>query len=286
MRRSVVTALLALLSAAAIAQEAEQSLSKKLANPLAAMISVPTQVNYDDDLGVNGDGKMLQINIQPVIPFQLNDTWNLITRTIIPIIEQKDLTPSSGSDSGMGDILESAFFSPIQPTERGWIWGVGPVLLLPTATDDDLGADQWAMGPTFVTLKQQGPWTTGLLVNHLWTTGGEDDIDKDNAETLFRMAAQRGISLSTSDSINASYVEPWISFAASHGTTYSLSTESSYDWDGSSWLVPVVVTADHLFENAPIPFSFGVAARYWAESPDGGPENFSARVQFTFLLSK
>ena len=147
---------LALFSVSVRAQETDDNLTKQLANPLAAMISVPTQINYDDDLGVNGDGSILQINVQPVIPFQLNDTWNLITRTIVPIVEQEDLTPSSGTDSGMGDILGSAFFSPIQPTDGGWIWGAGPALLLPTATDDALGADQWALGPTFVALKQQG----------------------------------------------------------------------------------------------------------------------------------
>jgi hypothetical protein len=250
------------------------------------MISVPTQINYDDDLGVGGDGSLLQINVQPVLPFQLNDDWNLITRTIIPFIEQEDLTPSSGSDSGMGDILESAFFSPIQPTERGWIWGLGPALLLPTATDDALGADQWALGPTFVTLKQEGSWTTGLLANHLWTVGGEDDLDEDNAEPLFRLASQRGISLSTSDSINASYFEPRVSFGSEWGTIFSLSAETAYDWDSSQWLVPLVVTADHLFENARIPYSIEVAGRYWAESPDCGPDGWAARVQFTLLFSK
>ncbi len=283
MRSIATTALLvSLVCATAWAQE-EDSLSKKLANPLAAMISVPTQINYDDDLGVGGNGSLLQINVQPVVPFQLNDEWNLITRTILPFIEQEDFTRTSGKDSGMGDILESMFFSPIQPTERGWIWGAGPALLIPTATDDALGADQWALGPTFVTLKQEGSWTIGFLGNHLWTTGGEDDLDEDS---LIRLTTQGGISISTSDSINASYFEPWVSYGTEGGTTLSLSAETAYDWDASSWLVPVVATADHLFMGARIPISVGVAARYWAEAPDGGPDGWAARVQFTLLFAK
>jgi len=250
---------------------------------MAAMISVPTQINYDDDLGVRGNGSILQINIQPVVPFQLNGKWNLITRTIVPFVEQKNLGLSGEDKSGLGDVLESMFFSPIQPTEGGWIWGAGPVLLLPTATDDELGADQWALGPTFVALTQKGPWTTGILANHLWTISGEDDLG-DGGEALASLAAERGISISSY--INASYVEPWVSYGSSWGTTFSLSAESAYDWNAEEWSIPVVATADHLFMGGPVPFSLGVASRYWAEAPDGGPEGWAGRVQFTFLFSK
>ncbi len=273
-----------LYSMVAVAQE--ESLSKKLANPLAAMINVPTQINYEENLGVNDGGSLLQINVQPVYPYEMNSEWNLISRTIFPLIKQEDITRSSGEDTGMGDILQSVFFSPIQPTGRGWIWGAGPVLLLPTATDDALGADQWALGPTVVALKQEGPWTTGILANHLWTISGENDIDSERAENLVRLTTHRGTSLSLSHDINSSYIEPWISFAAQRGTTFSLSTESSYDWNASQWLVPIVLTADHLFDKGPKPFSVGVAAKYWAESPEGGPQDWSVRLQFTFLFLK
>jgi len=160
-------------------------------------------------------------------------------------------------------------------------------LLLPTATDDALGADQWALGPTFLALKQEGAWTTGLLLNHLWTISGEDDLGNDEAERkLKNLASQRGVSLSEGSDISASYMEPWISYAAQHGTTYSISTETSYDWNASAWMVPIVLTADHLFENGAVPFSIGAAARHWAETPDGGPDGWAARLQFTMLFSK
>ena len=264
------------------AEETEDSLSKKLANPLAAWINVPTQINYDDDLGVGGDGSVLQINVQPVIPFQLNDEWNLITRTIIPIIHIEDITRRGDDETGLGDILESMFFSPIQPTQHGWIWGAGPVLLLPTATDDILGSDQWALGPTFITLKQAGSWTVGLLVNHLWTIAGDDD----GTASAPPADSRRGSSVEPSSDINASYCEPWVSFATPIGTTLSVSAETAYDWNAEQWTVPLVLTADHLFANGPIPFSVGAAARYWAESADGGPEGWAGRLQFTLLFSK
>jgi hypothetical protein len=285
-RVPIVTAMTLMLSLLAVAtvgaQETEDSMAKKLANPLAAWINVPIQINYDDDLGVGGDGSVLQINVQPVIPFQLNDEWNLITRTIIPIIHIEDITRKSDDVTGVGDIVESVFFSPIQPTERGWIWGVGPVLLLPTASDDILGSDQWAVGPTFIALKQTGSWTVGLLANHLWTIAG--DNDGDGYAPL--ADSQHGSSVESSSDISASYVEPWVSFTTPIGTILSASSETAYDWNAEQWTVPVVLTADHLFANGPIPFSIGAAARYWAESADGGPEGWAGRVQCTVLFPK
>jgi hypothetical protein len=287
---TTMTLMLSLLAVTTVgAQETEDSLSKKLANPLAAMISVPVQINFDNDLGANKDGSIFQMNIQPVLPFQISDEWNLITRTILPIIEQDDLTKLSGTDTGIGDVLESFFFSPIRPTASGWVWGAGPALLMPTASEDALGADQWAAGPTFLALGQTGPWTCGLLLNHLWTFAGEDDLDdieSANSKPSRSLAGARGVSSSPGSDINASYVEPWISYGTPIGTTLSLSTECSYDWEASEWLVPLVATADHLFTVGEVPFAAGCAARYWADSPEGGPEGWAARLQVTFLFSK
>jgi len=277
-----------LFSTSAFAEEEDASLSAQLANPLAAMISVPTQINYDDDLGLNGDGSIWQINVQPVLPFQISENWNLITRTILPLTRQKNLTRLNEVDSGLGDILASAFFSPIQPSDSGWIWGAGPVFLLPTATNDTIGSDQWAAGPTFVALKQTGPWTGGILANHLWNVSGEDEVDSASIDELVRISPGRGASLSSSSNeINASYIEPWLSFATQRGTTLSMSTEASYDWNSSDWLIPIVFTADHLFDKGTRPFSIGVAARYWAESPEEiGPSGWALRLQFTLLFIK
>lgn len=130
-----------LVVTAASAQDNTQELAKKLSNPIASLISVPFQFNYDSDYGPN-DGDKAFVNVQPVIPITLNDDWNLISRTILPIAWQDDIAGPSGDQFGLGDITQSLFFSPAKPTGNGIIWGAGPVFLLPTATDDLLGGEK------------------------------------------------------------------------------------------------------------------------------------------------
>lgn len=120
-------AALAIASADAWAQQSEEEIAKAAQNPIAAMISLPLQYNYDQNIGPLEDGHKNYVNVQPVIPFSLNEDWNLISRTIVPVIWQSDLFPGAGSQSGIGDTTASLFFSPKKPTSGGWIWGVGPV---------------------------------------------------------------------------------------------------------------------------------------------------------------
>jgi hypothetical protein len=133
-------------------------LAKKLPNPVAALISVPFQNNFEFGGGPDGDGFRYLLNFQPVVPFSVSEDWNLISRTIVPVISQEDMIGTS-SQTGLGDIVQSAFISPKEPTAGGWIWGAGPVILLPTASDDLLGSEKFGLGPTAVLLKQENGWT-------------------------------------------------------------------------------------------------------------------------------
>ena len=121
-------------------------------------------MTYDQNIGLMDDGWKLQTNIQPVVPFDVTENWNMISRTILPVIYQDDIFPGAGSQFGLGDATLSLFFSPKQ---SGVTWGVGPILLFPTATDSLLGAEKWGAGPSAVVLTLRGPWTLGVLGNHL-----------------------------------------------------------------------------------------------------------------------
>ena len=251
-------------SAPAPASADAEALAKQLANPIAALISVPFQLNYDQDIGPEDDGDRWQLNFQPVIPISVNEDWNLISRTILPVVAQDDIFPGAGSQSGIGDVVQSLFFSPKEPTESGWIWGAGPVFLSPTGSDDLLTTDKWGAGPTGVALKQQGPWTYGGLVNHIWSFAGDDD----RAD------------------INSTFLQPFVSNTTPGAVTLSLLTESTYDWENEQWSVPVNGVVSKVTKIGNQLVSVGAGVRYWAESPDSGPEGWGARLVFTLLFPK
>jgi len=179
-RVSLTAVLLSATLAAAVGpartqeQAADAGLAQELTNPLADLITLPVQINFDRDLGPADRGTKTVTNVQPVIPFALSEEWNLISRTIVPIVYQDDVFPGQGSQFGLGDVNLSLFFSPWAPTAGGVIWGVGPVFLLPTATDSLLGSRKWSAGPAGVALTTRGRWTLGVLANHVWSFAGGD----------------------------------------------------------------------------------------------------------------
>ncbi len=245
-------------------QETNAELAQELSNPLADLMSIPFQMNYDGDIGPKDDGWKLQTNIQPVIPFQLTKEWNLISRIILPVIYQEDIFPGAGSQFGLGDTSVSLFFSPRKPTSSGVIWGVGPVVLLPTATDSLLGAKKWGGGPTAVALTMRGPWTVGALANHIWSFAGDSDRPY----------------------INNTFVQPFASYTWPSAWTVSVQSESTYNWRIEHWSIPINAAVSKLVRLGKLPVSLQAGAGYWAESPENGPEGFRFRLQATLVLPK
>jgi hypothetical protein len=237
----------------------DDDLAMQLVNPVAALISLPLQNNFDWGAGLDGDGFQYRINIQPVIPFTLNEDWNLISRTILPYVYQEDIFGST-SQSGISDTLQSLFFSPKAPTAGGWIWGAGPALLLPTASDDLLGTEKWGAGPTAVFLRQENGWTFGMLANHIWSFAGED---------------QR-------QDVDATFLQPFLTFTTGTHTTFSINSESSYNWETEQWTVPINLGVSQLLKIGGNPVQFQLGGRYYAETPANGPE-WGLRFTVTLL---
>ena len=240
-----------------------EELAKQLANPVSSLISVPFQFNYNDGMGVDGDGHQSYVNIQPVLPFSLNENWNLISRTILPIVSQDGLIPGEGSQFGLGATTQSFFLSPKQPTAGGLIWGVGPAFLLPTATDS-ISTNQWGAGVTGVVLKQSGPWTVGALANHLWSVTGN----------------------STQGDISQTFLQPFASYTTPKATSFTINSESTYDWEAEEWSVPINFLVAQVVKIGSQRVQFGVGARYWVEAPEYGPDGWGARAVVTLLFPK
>jgi hypothetical protein len=246
------------LAGVALAAESDEELAKKTQNPVASMISVPLQFNWDFRLGPDDNRSNFLLNMQPVIPISLNDNYNLILRTIIPI-KANEFPASVG---GLGDVVQSFFFSPKKPV-NGWIVAAGPVMLYPTATDETLGGRKWGAGPTAVLLKQQSGFTYGVLGNHLWSFAGSSD---------------------RSD-VNATFLQPFLSFTTKSYTTFGVNTESTYDWTASQWTVPINVSVTQLLKIGGQPLTVQLGYRYYAEAPTNGP-SWGLRFAVTLLFPK
>jgi hypothetical protein len=264
--RSCAFATLAMFAALpALAQKDDEAeLAKQTLNPVASLISLPLKFDYNSNLGPTEAGNQSILTVQPVIPVSIGADWNLISRTIIPVISLQNLPPGAGTQQGLGDTTQQFYFSPKKPTDGGWIWGVGPQFLLPTGASM-FTASKWGAGPTTVLLKQENGFTYGALASQMWSI--TSDSRKGDYSSLF--------------------VQPFLAYTTKTYTTAGVNTESTYNWKTSQWSVPVNLTLTQILKLGKQPLSLQVGLRYWADTPDGvGPKNVGYRFQLTLLFPK
>ena len=262
------------LAVSQVKAQDETELAKKTQNPVADLISVPLQSNFN--FGAGSKDKMIYIlNVQPVIPFHLTEDWNLITRVIMPIINQPSLFPGVSSATGLGDINPSLFLSPAKPGSL--IWGVGPTMTLPTASDRLLGSGKWSMGPAGVALTMQGPWVIGALLNNQWSFAGWGD-----------------------KAVNAMLLQPIVNYNLPDGWYLTSSPIITANWKadraGDVWTVPLGGGVGKLsrlgqilpLEGSPmakLPINAQLAAFGNVAKPEFGPD-WQLRFQIQFLFPK
>jgi hypothetical protein len=260
-------ALLALLAAVSVSgaraqDDAATALAKQTQNPVADLISVPLQSNFNLNTGAF-NRLQYQGLLQPVVPVTVTEDWNLILRPIIPFLDQ----PVGRSDNqfGMGDIALQTYLSP--RNANGIIWGVGPVGQFPTRTDPILGQGMWGAGPGGVALIMPGPWVIGALVNHVWSIGAPG-LD------------QSAFSTTT--------LQPFINYNFGHGLALSFVSQMTRNGvmpDGQQWTVPLGGTLSQVLMVGNQPISLSGGAFYNVAHPTGASD-WQLRFQVTFLFPK
>jgi hypothetical protein len=215
--RLLVLGVLAVFCRATSAEEAPE-IAKQAQNPIASLISIPFQNNATFGVGENSHVQD-SLLIEPVIPFKLTSAWNLITRTIIPFIDQPSLAPGLGDVSGLGDVQLSLYMSPVKPV-GGLIWGLGPSFSFATASDRSLGTGKNSVGLSTALLTIQGHWLAGVLITDVASVGGQDDRKN----------------------VHQFLMQPFVDYNFSQGWYLVSSPIITADWKasaGNKWTVPV-----------------------------------------------
>jgi hypothetical protein len=251
-------------SASSDDQEDASALAKKLQNPIGNLISVPFQSNTNFSYGPNRGTQEL-VNIQPVIPFHLGENWNLITRTILPLIWQPSLAPLQSVPFGTGPTTFSAFLSPSQPT-NGWLWGFGPVTQLPTASDPSLGSNVWGLGPTGVLVYMKGPWVVGALANNVWSLGGQTGLNPTKYNNFL--------------------LQPFINFNMKGGWYVGTSPILTANWlttGNNAWTIPLGMNVGRVIKLGKLPINLSGGAYANVVHPEFG-STWQLRTQITFIF--
>ncbi|MDR3476382.1 MAG: porin family protein, partial [Devosia sp.] len=231
--------------------------------PIGDLYSFPFQGNTNFGVGPHS-GTQEILNVQPVIPFHVSDDWNIITRTILPLVWNPDMSPLPSTAFGTAPTTFSAFLSPRNPTD-GWLWGVGPVVLIPTATSPTLGSSVWGGGATGVLVYMKGPWVAGVLVNNVWSFGGTNGT--------------------FGTSYNNFLTQPFVNYNFGGGWYVTTSPIVTANWEnpGTKWTIPIGGGAGRVVKIGKLPVNFMVGAYYNVVRPEYGAD-WQLRTQVTFIF--
>ncbi len=248
-----------------LAKENEkEALANTLNNPIANLTQIPFEYNTYKGIGPNNYGDKKVLNFKPVVPIELDENWFVVSRTIAGFVtEQKKIDSDYGNKHGLADTLQQTFLVAKKPTKNGYIWGVGPAILLPTSTEEDFSNDKYAIGPNVVVLKQSSGWTRGILGYHLFDLAGSGKED-----------------------VNFTFFEPFLAYSNKKGGTISINTEATYDWNKENLEVPINLLLKKVIPINSHLFQFMIGPRYYAVDYDGGPEGWSLRGGITWLLPR
>lgn len=238
-----------------------EELAKKLSNPIASLISVPFQNNTDIGIGSN-NGARNTLNIQPVIPLRISENLNLITRIVLPVISQYNVTGMGTHETGIGNAVLSAFFSP-SDSKGGLTWGAGPVFMLP-GSNEFLSAKQLGIGPTAVALYQSKGYTVGALVNQIWSVAGKEGLDD----------------------LSMLFFQPFISYNWKSGAGVGGNFEISQNWGAEStsvWFNPTLSAVTSFGKQKT---QFVIGPRFNLAAPNGSKADFGVRAVVVFLFPK
>jgi hypothetical protein len=249
-------------SAAEPTEEPDAALRAKTQNPVSDLVSVPFQNNFNFGVGPENVTQWV-LNVQPVIPLQVTEDWNLIARTIIPIINQPSPTPAVSSAFGLGDINPTFFLAPSK--NESIMWGAGPTFTIPTGTDPLLTSGQWAAGPAAVVLSMQKKWVFGALANHQWDFAGWGDRP-----------------------YNRTLIQPFINYNLPKSWYLVSAPIITADWEnasGDEWVVPVGAGVGKIVRLGKLPINFQLSGYYNIEKPRYGAD-WQLRFQMQFLFPK
>ena len=227
-------------------------------NPIANTISVPFQNNTYFSFGPLAKTANVLV-IQPVIPFKLNQEWNLITRWVTPLAYLPRVSTEQGPEFGLSNMQPEFYFSPAHSEKV--IWGLGPKLYLPTATDHALGINRIGGGPAAVALTIQGPWVAGVIANNVWAGSGHERVNQMSLNPFVYYNMKDGWYVVSAPIITSNWV------AEPH----------------NRWLVPIGGGIGRLFKIGEQPVNARIQGLYNVVRPDFAPSwQLQLQVQFIF----